>query len=253
MLKSYTAFFKVELKSLMREPISLFFMIVLPVILTIVFGGAFGDEPTNYRYDVLGIDTVVPVNIVFLLANVGLMGIPITIAELKEQEVLKRYITCPINYKTYFLSLMSAFLFVSFLSTMLFSIVSFVAYNATWHMNSVDFILLILLSLIMIIVFNSMGFLIALLIKSSRSSNMISSAVFLILIFTSGVTMPVDHLPVYVQSMARILPMHHFIQLTQMLWISEFNIFDLREHLLYAAVVTVIFIIFLGKVKVKWD
>ena len=93
MIREQYAFFKIELRSLLREPVSIFFMIVLPIILTIVFGGAFGDEATKYGKHVLGIDTVVPVNIVFLLANAGLMGIPITVLELREQGVLKRYST----------------------------------------------------------------------------------------------------------------------------------------------------------------
>lgn len=73
-------------------------MIVLPMILTIVFGGAFGSEATQYGPKILGIDTVVPVNVVFLLANTGLMGVPITVLEVKDQGVLKRYITYPVSY-----------------------------------------------------------------------------------------------------------------------------------------------------------
>ena len=99
------AFIKIELKALLREPVSIFFMVILPIILTVVFGGTFGDEMTPYGENVKGIDMVVPVNIVFLLANAGLMGIPITILELKEQGVLKRYSTYPINLRFYFLSL----------------------------------------------------------------------------------------------------------------------------------------------------
>lgn len=119
------AFLKIELKALLREPVSVFFMVVIPLILTIVFGGAFGDEPTQYGKNVLGIDTVVPVNIVFLLANAGLMGISITILELKEQGVLKRYHTYPVNLKTYFTSLVLTFSLVSILSTLLFLLIYF--------------------------------------------------------------------------------------------------------------------------------
>ncbi len=98
---NFKAFFKLEFKALFREPVTLFFMIVLPIVLTVVFGGAFGQEATQYGEEVLGIDTVVPVNIIFLLANVGLMGVPITIIELKDQEVLKRYSTYIGNQKVF--------------------------------------------------------------------------------------------------------------------------------------------------------
>jgi len=69
MMSTIKPFFKMEMRALSREYVSLFFMIVLPMILTIVFGGAFGTEATQYGPKILGIDTVVPVNVVFLLAN----------------------------------------------------------------------------------------------------------------------------------------------------------------------------------------
>lgn len=57
-------YFKMEMRAISREYVSLFFMILLPMVLTIVFGGAFGTEQTQYGPTVLGIDTVIPINIV---------------------------------------------------------------------------------------------------------------------------------------------------------------------------------------------
>ena len=253
MSNTYFAFFELELKSLTREPVSLFFMVILPIIITMVFGGAFGHEATEYGDYVLGIDTVVPVNIVFLLANIGLMGIPITITELKDQEALKRYIAYPVKYRTYFASLVSAFAFVGFLSTLLFSVISFVFYGASWFMSLFDTILLFVLYLMMIVIFNGLGFLIALLVRGSRTANLITTGVFISLIFTSGVAMPVDHLPVIIQRIAAVFPMHHCIRVVQLLWISEFNVAALSTHIIYVILMTIAMVIFLGKVKVKWD
>lgn len=253
MAKSYIAFFKLELKVLAREPVSLFFMIILPVILTVVFGGTFGSEATKYGAHVLGIDTIVPVNIVFLLANVGLMGIPITVVELKEQEILKRYITYPINYKTYFVSLFSVFSFVSVLSTLLFSLIAFLFYGAKWHMNIWDFLIFLVLYIAMIIIFDGIGSLIALLVKGSRTSSIVTSGIFLSLIFTSGVALPVESLPAVVQKIAYMFPMYHCIEVAQMLWISEFSFTGLWDNILYIAAATAALMVFLGRVKVKWD
>lgn len=253
MNKSYPAFFKVELKSLFREPMSLFFMFVLPIIFTMVFGGAYGDKPTQFGADVLAIDTVVPINIVFLLANAGLMGIPITVIELKDQEVLKRYITYPTQYRTYFASLISTFAFVSFLSTLLFGLMSFVLYGSKWRMNILDTLLFIAFYLLMLVIFDGIGFLIALFVKGSRVANMVTSGVFLSLIFTSGVVTPVKELPDYMQKIAYSLPMHHFIEIMQMLWVSRFNPSEMRWHILYIAVATIFIIFALWKARVKWD
>lgn len=251
MSKALKAFFKVEIKALSREYVSLFFMIVLPIILTMVFGGAFGAEVTKYGEEVLGIDTVVPVNIVFLLANVGLMGIPITISELKEQGVLKRYITYPVTYKTYFISLILTFSIVSVLSTLLFGSVSFIFYGASWYMTFIQTVMFLLIYAILIFIFYAIGFLIALLIKSTRTANIVSSGVFMTLLFTSGVAMPVEALPIYVQKIAYMFPMYHGIEVIQMMWIGEFNLADYGFNLAYLILCAMLLSVLLRGVKVK--
>ncbi|MBO0481261.1 ABC transporter permease [Candidatus Enterococcus courvalinii] len=252
-MREFKAFFTIEFKALMREPVSLFFMIVLPIIFTIVFGGAFGREVTNYGKDILGIDTIVPTNVVFLLTNVGLMGVPITIIELKDQEVLKRYITYPIKFRTYFIALISVFAFVGLLSTCIFTVISIIVYGARWHMGISETLLFLLLYGAMIVIFDGLGFLIALLVKGSRTANMVTSGLFLSLIFTSGVVMPVESLPVAVQKIAYIFPMYHCIQIAQYLWISRVNLNEIADNIIYISAITIVFFVLLGRLKVKWD
>lgn len=247
------AFFKIEFKSLLREPVSIFFMVVLPIILTIVFGGAFGDEPTQYGENVLGIDTVVPVNIVFLLANAGLMGIPITVLELRDQGVLKRYSTYPIKLKTYFTSLILTFAIVSVLSTFLFLSLSIMVYGASIYMNLFDILIFIVIYIIIIYIFYSIGFLIALLIKSARTANLVSSGFFMGLLFTSGVVLPLDSLPAYVQKGAKVFPMSHSIEVVQMLWISELSWDESGNQLIYLFTLCIVLLILLRSVRLKWD
>lgn len=253
MFRILKAFLKIEMRALSREYVSLFFMIVLPIILTVVFGGAFGEELTKYGNDVLGIDTVVPVNIVFLLANAGLMGIPITILELKEQGVLKRYITYPTTYKTYFISIILTFSIVSILSTILFTLVSFIFYGASWYMTFGQTLFFLFIYIIILFIFYAIGFLIALLIKSSRTASIVSSGIFMMLLFTSGVVLPVESLPSYVQKLAQIFPMYHSIEVVQMMWIGRFKISDYGFNLLYLLICSILLSIILKEVKVKWD
>lgn len=251
--RTLKSFFKIELKALSRERVSLFFMIVLPIVLTVVFGGAFGKEATKYGEEVLGIDTVVPINVVFLLANTGLMGIPITILELKEQGVLKRYITYPTTYRTYFISLILTFSVVGLISTVLFNAVSFIFYGASWYMNFRETLIFILVYVGIIFIFDAIGFLIALLIKSSRTASLVSSGVFMILLFTSGVALPVESLPIYVQKIAHIFPMYHAIEVVQMIWIGEINMNEIGYNLLYLIICIGILSVALRRVRVKWD
>lgn len=203
--------------------------------------------------DVLGIDTVVPVNIIFLIANVGLMGVPITIIELKDQEVLKRYSTYIGNYSIYFISLVSVFFVVSILSTILFGMISFIGYGAKWYMSFGETLFFGAVYCICVFIFDAIGFLIALIIKGSRTANMVVSGIFLSLIFMSGVVLPVDSLPNIIQKITNIFPMYHSIEIVQRLWIAEFVFVEMKGHLLYLGILTILLFFALRKVKIRWD
>lgn len=253
MLRTLKPYFKMEIIALSREYVSLFFMIVLPMILTIVFGGAFGTEQSQYGPDVLGIDTVVPVNIVFLLANTGLMGVPITVLENKDQGVLKRYITYPVSYGTYFFALMLTFMLVCIISTALFTGTSFIWYDATWFMSLKSSILFVVAYFDIMFIFFIIGYGLALLIKSSRTAHLVSSGIFLFLLFTSGIALPVELLPTMVQNIAHIFPMYHSIQVAQMLWIDKFTWAENGTNCIYLFCYSMLALLLLLKLKIKWD
>lgn len=246
-------YLKMEMLALSREYISLFFMIVLPMVLTVVFGGAFGDEVTKYGPNVLGIDTVIPVNIVFLLANTGLMGIPITTLEAKDQGVLKRYMTYPVSYGMYFLSLMLTFMIVCIISTLLFVSVSFFIFKASWFMNIKSFLVFVVAYFDIMFVFFMLGYALALLIKSTRTASLVASGLFMFLIFTSGVALPVESLPEIVQKIARVFPMYHSIEIIQHARINEFSLTQNGINCLYMLGYTIIAILVLKNVRIKWD
>lgn len=247
------AFVKIELKALIREPVSIFFMVVLPTILTVVFGGTFGDERTQFGEHIKGIDMVVPINIVFLLANAGLMGIPITILELREQGVLKRYSTYPLRLRHYFLSLAVTFALVSIVSTCLFGSLAFLRYNASFYMNVWESLLFIVLYFWMILIYDSIGFLFTLMIKSARTAGLVTSGFFIALLFTSGIVLPLDSLPDNVRFVANLFPMSHSVEVIQYLWVGELSFDDHISSILYLLIAGIVSLIVLWKVRIHWD
>lgn len=252
-LKEYVPFFRVELKALLRERTSMFFMIVVPISLTIIFGGTFGDSPTMFGKGIMGIDTVVPINVVFLLANTGLMGISITILDIKSQGVLKRYMTYPVTYWQYFQSLFLAFLVVSLTSTLIFGTMSFSMYHSIWRMTIMDSVLFIGMYLLTALIFFSIGYLISLFINSARTASLVTSGIFMIFIFTSGIAIPTESLPELVQKFAHVFPMYHCIQVMQYLWIDDFNVNKLYGNVIYVVILSLVLGFILRKVKIRWD
>jgi ABC-2 type transport system permease protein len=247
------AFFKVELKALFREPVTIFFMIILPIILTIVFGSTFGDSPIKEGSKVLGIDLVVPNNIVFLLANAGLMGIPITISEVRSQMALKRYFTLPVTYLGYFFSLGLTFAFVSFASVLLFGAISFIFYDASFWMNGANTVIFLITCLLILYDFFIAGYFIAINIKNARTTNIVSTISFLAMVFTSGVAIPLDSMPKYLQHAVDILPMSHSIKILQDLWINQIHYHDRFGDYLYLVLMALLFTFLVKWRRLRWD
>ncbi|UXV33367.1 ABC transporter permease [Mammaliicoccus sciuri] len=86
---------KNELLSYIREPFALFFSIVLPIVLVFIYGDAYGKY--DYNKVLSGYDMSVLFNIVFLVGNIGLMGLTMTIIEKRTTFSSKRDQILPIN------------------------------------------------------------------------------------------------------------------------------------------------------------
>ncbi len=65
----------VEFKTFLREPIGVFFALLFPILLLLLFGMIFGSDPAMPGFKV--IDFYVPALISMIIGTVGLMGIPI--------------------------------------------------------------------------------------------------------------------------------------------------------------------------------
>lgn len=242
-----------EVKAIIREPSSIFFIFVLPLVLTIVFGSVFGADVIDEAQGLKGIDTVFPINLVFIIANVGLMGIPISISELKEKVTLKRYFSYPISYLTYFLSVMSTYLAVTVLSSLLVLVTCFWFFGANFFMSFSQTLGFLFFWLLAVYVFDSLGYIVVLCFKSSRSINIAATAIFLIMIFGSGVAVPLERLPNEIQNIAKFTPMAHSIELLESLWLSRFTLSDNAINIAYLIITSCLLTVIITKYKIKWE
>ena len=81
-----------ELKLLMRDPVTMVFTLALPVIVLYVLGAVFGNVPNPRIYRGVGpMDFYVPAYIGLALASMGLIGLPVHLAGYRERGILKRF------------------------------------------------------------------------------------------------------------------------------------------------------------------
>jgi len=80
----------IEVKLFAREPIAVVFAFAFPLVVLLVLAGAFGSEPNPDFGGVAGIDYYVPGYLAVVIASIGLIGLPVHLASLRERGVLRR-------------------------------------------------------------------------------------------------------------------------------------------------------------------
>ncbi|HEX6146173.1 MAG TPA: ABC transporter permease, partial [Acidimicrobiia bacterium] len=83
---------RLELKLFLREPLTVLFALVLPLMVLFVMGGVFGNEADVSVYRGVGaMNYYVPAYLALVAASVGLISLPTQLAGNRERGVLKRY------------------------------------------------------------------------------------------------------------------------------------------------------------------
>ena len=81
----------IEAKLFVREPMTVAFTLVLPLLFLFVLGGVFGNTPSAKVYGEHGpLDFYVPTYIGLVWASVGLLALPVHLARYREDGVLRR-------------------------------------------------------------------------------------------------------------------------------------------------------------------
>jgi ABC-2 type transport system permease protein len=89
-MKTLAKLLWVEVKLFVREPIAVVFAFAFPLVVLLVLAGAFGSEPNPDFGGVAGIDYYVPGYLAVVIASIGLIGLPVHLASLRERGVLRR-------------------------------------------------------------------------------------------------------------------------------------------------------------------
>jgi ABC-2 type transport system permease protein len=88
-MKTLAKLLWVEVKLFAREPIAVVFAFAFPLVVLLVLAGVFG-EPDRALGGFTGIDYYVPGYLAVVIASVGLIGLPVHLASLRERGVLRR-------------------------------------------------------------------------------------------------------------------------------------------------------------------
>ncbi|MCK5923682.1 MAG: ABC transporter permease [Methylococcales bacterium] len=210
---------KMHLKLFIRQPVSLFFTIAFPLMLLLIFGMIFGNEPDplyggNFGY----IDSYVPALAAIVVGTLALQGIPITTATYREQKILRRFKATPMKPFVYIASDVLVNLLVGVVGMGIVILVAKIVFKLRFGGSWPNVIAGFLLGAL---AFLAIGYIIASVAKTSKMAQAIGSVIFFPMMFVSGAAFPLAIMPEGLQKASKFLPMTQMVSLLQSLWFGD--------------------------------
>ena len=176
-----------EAKLLGREPLALFWGIVFPLLLTVIFGLATSGSHDKKLGGLRLIDVQVPVMMVFVLTVLGLQALPATLASYREKGVLRRMSTTPVAPSLLLGADVAINAIVILSALALITVVSRVAFDVNLPSQAIGFALALTLGAVATL---ALGATVAAVAWSARAASAIGTLLFFPMMFFAGLWVP---------------------------------------------------------------
>lgn len=207
-----------ESKLFLREPLGAFFTLIFPLMMLFLFGSIYGNKPSAYFNGYGTVDISVPAYTAMIIATTALMSLTITITSYRENGVLRRLRTTPINPLTILTSQVLVLFLMTTIGMILLVIAGKLVYNMRFEGNLFSVFLGFALSSFS---FFSLGFIIAALMPTARTAQVVGMVLLYPMLFLSGAGFPRELLPNTIIKISTFLPLTYVVNLLRGLWIGD--------------------------------
>ena len=194
-----------------RNPAATFFTVILPLIFLVLFTSIFGNGTLENGAQVATL--YVPGILTLAIVSATAVNVAITMTTRRERGVLKRVRGTPISPATFILSQSLAGTVIAFVMTLVISIIGRLAYGVSLQLVTLPS--LIISVIIGAMAFAAIGLAMTTIIASEDAAPAVTNAVFLPLYFVSGVFIPNEGVPDWVQTVGNLFPVSHLNQALQ--------------------------------------
>ena len=208
----------IEMKLFMREPAAAFFTLVFPLMVLLIFGSIYGNEPTPFFGGYGSVDVSVPAYAGMIIGSSGLIGLTIIMSMYRERGILRRLNATPVRPQI----VLGANVIVSFLMTALGMSLLIVVGKLIFGLRFAGNLLSVTVGFTLSsLSFFALGFVLAGLIPTARTAQVVGMVLFYPMLFLSGAAVPLEVLPEKVRQYTSFLPLTQVVKLLRGLWIGE--------------------------------
>lgn len=202
--------FRYDQKTFWRNPASVFFTVMLPVIFLFIFATIFGNDRLEALGGVQATTYYVPAIICLAVISATLVSPAISLTEDRQTGVLKRVRGTPLPPALFVAGRVGNGLVVSLIMVVVVTILGFAVYGVEVPTATLPAVAVTLL--VGVASFACLGFALASVIPNKEAAPAITNAVALPLYFISGIFIPETEIPAGVLYVADAFPVRHFFE-----------------------------------------
>lgn len=218
-MRAWWALTLVELRLFTREPVTVLFVLVLPLVVLYVLNGVFGNQPNPEVYDGLGaVDFYTPVYVALVVATVGVLGLPVHLAGYRERGVLRRFRASALPPAAILGSHVAVALCSGTVGALLLTALSRFGYDGSLPQDVVGVVLAFLL---VTLSFAALGTLLGSILPSSRAAQGAGVLLFFVFLMLGGAGPPREVLPDAMVRLSDLVPLTHAGRVLRAPWAGQ--------------------------------
>lgn len=206
---------KIELKLFTRTFVNMFFVLGFPSMMLLIFGGIYGNQPSEIFGGRGTVDISVPAYTAMIIAVTGIMSLPLAVSGYREKKILKRYKATPMNPTDILVSQVIVNFIMTLIGMVLLLILAKLLFAVNLPTNLFSVFIAFLLSVMCIF---SLGFLIASVSPGMKAASAIANIIYFPMIFLTGATLPLEVMPPIMIQISKVLPLTYSVNLLKGVW-----------------------------------
>ncbi len=211
-----------ELKLFVREPLTVVFSLVLPLVILFVLGGVFGNEASGPGEDVVyrGIGPMtyyIPAYLALVVASVCVISIPTHLAGNRERGVLKRFHASSVSALTVAGAELVVALVLSAVSGMILIVAARIAYDFEGPESLPATIGVFVL---LAAGFAAFGIFLGAVMPTARAAQAVGMLVWFVMLMLGGAGPPPEVLTDAMRAVSDLTPLWHAVQMMQDVWLG---------------------------------